>query len=292
MITILLQKILAALTSLMTGFTSDLATIKSKLEGISSLIIRNILSVDSDTVEYNTDLEEKFCKLKVTFSPIQSGTGDPSPTNVRAITGYTGLKVGNYSVDTSDITSIQLIEVDWTTEAGTVYGGSLDLISGVLTINFSDLVDLGDLAWSTDGQGYAQTNVSDIKPNPSTTTLSNIICDKLKTDTQAHVYQKYENNTISGATSAQVRLYSTSLNGMTAAQIKTALTGYKIAYELETPVTIQLTPEEVTTIKRTASLKETGISTNSSYTLTNINVDNIELCYFETVNNYFKNKEA
>lgn len=36
---------------------------------------------------------EKIRSMKVSFSPNQSGTGDPSPTNIRLITGRTGLKI-------------------------------------------------------------------------------------------------------------------------------------------------------------------------------------------------------
>ena len=32
--------------------------------------------------------------LKVNFSPIQEGDGDPSPSNIRAISGWTGLRAG------------------------------------------------------------------------------------------------------------------------------------------------------------------------------------------------------
>ena len=58
----------------------------------------------------------KNCKIY--FKPIQLGTGDPSPTNVRNINGWT--KIDNY-------VNGDKISVDWTSDAGTIYGGYLDL---------------------------------------------------------------------------------------------------------------------------------------------------------------------
>ena len=40
---------------------------------------------------FNTDMKADVKSLKVHFAPVQEGTGDPSPTNVRPITGRSGL---------------------------------------------------------------------------------------------------------------------------------------------------------------------------------------------------------
>ena len=63
----------------------------------------------------------------VTFAPVQSGTGDPSPSNIRAISGRTGLSV--YVSQTSS--GGTEYPVSWT-DYGTVYGGTLDLTNGEL----------------------------------------------------------------------------------------------------------------------------------------------------------------
>lgn len=44
-------------------------------------------------------------KFEVTLEPIQSGSGDPSPTNVRPITGWTGTTANVSGADTSDPTT-------------------------------------------------------------------------------------------------------------------------------------------------------------------------------------------
>ena len=42
---------------------------------------------------FNTDMAAKLKECKVHFSPVQEGTGDPSPENVRPITGWAGVEV-------------------------------------------------------------------------------------------------------------------------------------------------------------------------------------------------------
>ena len=42
---------------------------------------------------FNTDMAAKLKECKVGFKPVQEGEGDPSPSNVRPISGWTGLEV-------------------------------------------------------------------------------------------------------------------------------------------------------------------------------------------------------
>ena len=71
--------------------------------------------------------------LTATLSPMQAGSGDPSPDNIRPISGRTGLSV--YVSPTQDETDATAYTAEWTSQAGTVYGGTVDLISGVLTVD-------------------------------------------------------------------------------------------------------------------------------------------------------------
>lgn len=70
--------------------------------------------------------------LVVQIEPIQEGSGDPSPDNVRPISGHTGV---NISHSGADMTNPDVIPVSWESEAGTVYGGTLDVVSGELTVD-------------------------------------------------------------------------------------------------------------------------------------------------------------
>ena len=76
-------------------------------------------------VTFLTDLAKPLKSLVANFLPIQSGTGDPSPTNIRPITGWTGLDV----MHGADQTDYDTYPVTWTTH-GTIYGGYVDLVTG------------------------------------------------------------------------------------------------------------------------------------------------------------------
>lgn len=67
----------------------------------------HIVSTSGSFTKFSTDLKSPLKSLKVYFSPIQSGSGDPSPTNVRPITGTTGLTVNH---DTKTVTWNQLAQ--------------------------------------------------------------------------------------------------------------------------------------------------------------------------------------
>ena len=54
-------------------------------------------------VTFQTDLAKPLKSLVSNFLPIQSGTGDPSPTNVRPITGWTGLDVKHFGENVIEI---------------------------------------------------------------------------------------------------------------------------------------------------------------------------------------------
>lgn len=70
--------------------------------------------------------------LTVGIEPVQSGTGDPSPTNIRPISGWTGCNISHSGADTSDQS---VIPISWQSSAGTVYGGTLDVTTGLLTVD-------------------------------------------------------------------------------------------------------------------------------------------------------------
>lgn len=278
MITILLEKILSILASLMGAFTTGLATIKSKLEGISDLIIRNIILTETDTIEFNTDLIEKLCKCDISFSYIQGGTGTPSPENVRNISGYDTLNVS--VLESHDPQGFLIKEIDFN---NTVYVGNIDIINGSGKITHA-MCDLSAQTFSTNQTG---TNTYEVvtaivgKKNGITNILSNMFEQKGYADDGNYGMRGY---TSSNAVAFRFPISEVS----TPQEAKDFLVnnGVQLLYELATPIDITTTPEDITTIEG-----ENKISTNRTYSMADINTTGIEICYFETVNNYFKNKE-
>ena len=73
-----------------------------------------------------------FKSCVVAIEPVQSGSGNPSPDNVRPISGWTGAQVGHSGADRTNPTTYS---ITFPSEAGTVYGGVLDVTNGTLTVD-------------------------------------------------------------------------------------------------------------------------------------------------------------
>ena len=110
-----------------------------KYAKLSTIVTKNASTGTDYTgalVSFNT-ANAKINDLSVHIEPIQQGTGDPSPTNVRPISGLTGLTV--YVSPTQDPDDATVYNVDWSAQAGTVYGGTLDVVTGVLTVDMVNI---------------------------------------------------------------------------------------------------------------------------------------------------------
>lgn len=115
--------------------------------------------------------------LTVNIEPIQSGTGDPSPDNIRPISGWTGANL---------TCNNETINIDWTDEAGEVFGGTLDVISGKLTldrskITFNGSQSIGIANWRPYEDSSAWIYLPSVTPGiKNSKDVENLICDKLK----------------------------------------------------------------------------------------------------------------
>ena len=72
--------------------------------------------------------------LKVGIEPVQEGSGDPSPDNIRPISGWSEANVyvsPTTSAEDGTTYNIQFRDGD---NPLTVYGGTLDVVNGVLTL--------------------------------------------------------------------------------------------------------------------------------------------------------------
>lgn len=94
-----------------------------------------------------TAVTAAFMRLKVAFEPTLGGSGTPSPSNIRPISGWNSVTVTQ--------TLGQRTQNDGAIWSGTVYGGTIDLISGVLTATY-EMVALKDQSWivRTNGSNY------------------------------------------------------------------------------------------------------------------------------------------
>ena len=329
---------------------NDLSEKADKSEALSAYIVETETGSIASFSDGADDVPVK--DLTVAIEPVQSGSGDPSPSNVRPISGWTGANVtacgvnifnpdsstyetfdltgqgayryghaypsGTYTIiytgtkdyffyrvptkDLSDrgvtvniapnsTTTVtvdnshmlwvftqsadnpasdlmvalgtetvfktfqgETYEVDWTTEAGTVYGGTLDVTTGVLTVDRAYLTNAQLVAssWLTAGRGAYAASASYELPNNSSSSFVNpkLLATALPTKSQDGLY-----STPNALGIAQwwgnrfaIRLADSNISTETAFKEKLAENGTHVVYPLATPQTYQLTPQEVSTI--------------------------------------------
>lgn len=184
----------------------------------------------------NTD---PFIDVLCDINPTQTGSGDPSPDNVRPIPGYSTINVHNGDIVYPDVLG------------QTVYKGSLNVTTGELIETYK-AIDLGDnsLGWyyNSTYNIFMSAVFSDIK-KPTSSTIPDWLCEIFKIESASHVYNSsssYDNCICclgNGAIAVSAQAYN-DVNSF-----KTAVNGKKFVYELATLAESQITPVTVNSIE-------------------------------------------
>lgn len=176
---------------------------------------------------------DKVTSLVAQIEPVQAGSGDPSPTNVRPITGWTAVNV---------IVSPTTIASDGTTTTTalgrTVYGGTVDVVTGVLTVTWV-AARIGALTWGYNSNGNYFYTSSVSKAAGSFNILSDIYATATVDDVTRmgdyHIKGSAANN----------NLFVTDSRYTTVADFKSANDQRYIYVEAATPQTYQLPAQQV-----------------------------------------------
>ena len=130
-------------------------------------------------------------------------------------------------------------------DAGTVYGASLDVPTGVLTVDRS-VVNLGALNWTRHSSGTFYASNFGQKYDRTKN-----ICSALKllmSSFKLSDYDTYPDNIIGTNNSSTQYVYVKCTAYSISAEFKAAMSGVQFVYPLAEPVIYQLTPVEVSTI--------------------------------------------
>lgn len=180
----------------------------------------------------------------VNIEPMQSGSDTPSPTNIRPISGYNSVEITvadrHNSPTVSNTYTINL--------NGTRYGGTLDVISGVLTVNraFITLDGSSDETY-TDA---STSTVHSIVYTPTDTPKSYVTAAIPPYDISNYLRSRSRSNitgNLQGFThySGGLRINILGLTTVDEYRAYFVNNPLQIVYELETPQTIQLTPQQI-----------------------------------------------
>ena len=173
----------------------------------------------------------------------QTATSYAPYSNICPISGWTEVNVNHSDADMTNPTTI-------TIDLGqTVYGGKLDVLTGVLTVDRA-MVDLGAKNWylsTAAGRTRFRTSITDIERISSPNVRASLLCSNYPTKTANQTYQGTTGVSLQ-QNSADIYIYDPQTESMTTAEFKSAMSGVQLCYELATPQTYQLTPTEVTTL--------------------------------------------
>lgn len=229
-----------------------------KLVTESSYIVKESATASGEIASFTTEVGDwPISALSVAINPVQAGSGDPSPDNVRPISGWTGCNI--VVSPTQDAEDGTTYSVAWETEAGTVYGGTLDVTSGVLTVNTEMRSFKGsDVTAVSNANGYAMIRIgAEGYIKTSASCLSNRLVYSTKTAAQippggfavinSSAYNRSHINIKLDFTSAtkaeQLAKYEEQLD-----EWSEAGTPLQVLYFLSAPRVYQLTQTQITTL--------------------------------------------
>lgn len=248
---------------------NDIALENSKIyDAIKWLLSDKDISEDAsgmNSVSFDTDYADPLEALTVGIIATQSGSGDPSPDNVRPISGYSNMTL----VVNGQNVVIALGQ--------TVYGGILDVVSGILKITYAK-ANITSSNASTYG-GLSSNGVRFTSALNASYRFANAICNmaqiaKNTLYTPGVMAVGIDNNQIYWFSIIDIL----GLSDLQAFKDWLDLHPVDVIYELATPLEVQLTPEQITTLK--------GLNTISTDTNGEINVT-----YKESIKNYLDKRD-
>ena len=124
-----------------------------------------IISSNGNTATIDNNVSgATLTSLVVPITPMQYGSGTPSSSNIRYISGWTG--VDAYVSATTTPSDGTKYETTWQSSIGTVYGGQFEMVSGTLTVTHGYIESYNGETlpgeWISDRDAYV------VNTNPST----------------------------------------------------------------------------------------------------------------------------
>lgn len=140
--------------------------------------------------------------------------------------------------------------VSWQSEAGTVYGGTVDVVSGVLTVEWAT-TDLGLYTWNySESAGAFYCGISTMKYYSSQTPIISALCSAYPNVGKPYLElgDKQLTTNMYGFSNSQKYCIIKDSAYTDAAEFKAAMSGVQLVYALATPQTYQLSGQHIKTL--------------------------------------------
>lgn len=195
---------------------------------------------------FNDGADAPLNSLTASIVPVQAGSGDPSPTNVRPISGWTNETI-TVTDDLQNPTVTHTTTIPFTDGQGQsveVFGGSVDVVNGGEQQRTLGYVDLGTLNWALENGIFRLTTNIGAKITSNTSEVANMICSIYKTVSQSDMGSDSIDQCVAGLNWGYgVRIKDTNYTDATA--FKQAMNGVQLVYELATPTTFYTQPTSI-----------------------------------------------
>lgn len=234
---------------------SDISTLKEDLVDIA---IKTTVSGSTVELVGLADVSNPLTAITVDINAVQAGSGEASPTNVRPISGWTGATVSAGAVSG---TAESTVSVDWTSSAGTIYGGTLDVTTGVLTVNKAMYTVTGDEEEWIISTENAQLNKNVLEGRVAGTSSIQGICSIATTNaTTGRIDGNVRANSSAGNFLTCVSIRDSTIWGQSFTDVDTWKswlatlyangTPIQVCYNLATPLTYQLEPTNLSALAK------------------------------------------
>lgn len=190
-----------------------------------------VITVKDIAISFGSDFIVTLNDADLTYVPY---------ANICPISGWSNINVYREAQYDAGATPYATINLN-----GTVYGGSLDVTTGVLTVDRA-IVDLGTLTWVAQQARhfYYTTGIANVIERPATNNdVADIMCSTAKS-VSANAVDVTSGALIGIVTNGNIQ-YRFDEMPSTATEFKTAVTGHMLLYSLATPTTVQLTSTQV-----------------------------------------------
>lgn len=135
--------------------------------------------------------------------------------------------------------------ISWETAAGTVYGGTLDVVNGTLTVDRVRLV-LGNYTWEYRNSTYFRSQGISIIPAGRNNVKTTAICDTYLPSTPNGFVNVNHSFSVSNDTTPRLVVKDADYDN--AADFKAAKSDVVFVCKLVNPITYTLTPQQITTL--------------------------------------------
>ncbi len=241
----------------LTNLDTELST--TSTNAVQNKVITNALNTlteNSATNSFTDGIDSLFKDVKANIQAVQAGSGTPSPTNVRAISGFTECTVTDTNGTDTNTATISF------GSAGTVYGGYVDLVSGKLVVDKGYFAPTSVYSVSQSGSNIYYWIIS--LPVNTVSGSDGLISSHFKGETAIQLGNTYTTGT-GGRTLIAVPT-DQSLNTKALADAWLQANNPQFVDKLATPQEYQLTPAQLRSLVGTNNLtSNTGDTVEVEY---------------------------